>query len=147
MTGPRTAGARGWTAGELALMAAAGPWALLVWTGRVSLLTGAEQADVFTCGRVAGSLILAGALLLVMWRSPASSPAGWLLAAFASWTILLWLPALVAAWSTEHGLGFRLVHTVLAVTSIGFGLLLGRVARRVLRHPRRQLSAPVRRPT
>ncbi len=117
-------------------MTAAGLWALFVWIGRVSLLTAAERADALTWTRVVGSLLLGGALLLVAWRSPANAPAGWLLAGVAAWTILLWLPSLVTVWWREHGVGFRLVHTVLAVTSIGFGLLLGRLARRVLLPPR-----------
>ncbi len=142
-----TVSSRGWSSGDLRLMAAAGLWALLVWSGRVSLLTGAERAEAFTWGRVAGSLLLASALLVVAWRSSASSPAGWLLAAFASWMVLLWLPSLLAVWSTDQSVGFRLVHSVLAVTSISFALLVGRLARRVLQHPRRPLSPPARPPT
>lgn len=63
----------------------------------------------------------------------------WVLRGFALWVTYEWVTLLWNVWhdhSQGHGLGFKMVHTVLAVVTIAFAGLAWRVIDRVRRrHP------------
>jgi hypothetical protein len=59
-----------------------------------------------------------------------------LLRAFAIWTIYVWVTRMWTIWRDNQSVGFKAVHTVLAVVSIGFAIagliVVSRVRRRQL---------------
>ena len=57
---------------------------------------------------------------------------GWILRAAAIWTIWVWGTRIWNIWGDDHGLGFKVVHTVLAAVSIAFAVALLRIARRYM---------------
>jgi hypothetical protein len=61
-----------------------------------------------------------------------------LLRAFAIWTIYVWVTRMWNIWRDDQSVGFKAVHTVLAVVSVAFAIA-GLVV--VSRVRRRQLSA------
>jgi hypothetical protein len=53
-----------------------------------------------------------------------------LLRAFAVWTVYIWVTLMWNIWHDHtkgHGIGFKLVHTVLAIISIAFAVAAWRV--------------------
>jgi len=66
----------------------------------------------------------------------------WLLRAFALWTIYIWATLMWNIWHDHtkgHGLGFKLVHTVLAIISVTFAVAAWRVVTAV-RAKRREVA-------
>lgn len=60
----------------------------------------------------------------------------WLLLAAAGWTLWVWGTRIVnILGEDDHSAGFKLVHSLLALVSVGFGLALGWVGLRLRRHP------------
>ena len=59
-----------------------------------------------------------------------------LLRAFAIWTIYVWVTRMWTIWRDNQSVGFKAVHTVLAVVSVGFAIagliVVSRVRRRQL---------------
>jgi hypothetical protein len=56
--------------------------------------------------------------------------------AFAIWTIYVWVTRMWNIWRDHapgHGTGFKLVHTVLAVVSVGFAIAALAVVARIRR--------------
>jgi ABC-type nickel/cobalt efflux system permease component RcnA len=61
-----------------------------------------------------------------------------LLRAFSIWTVYVWVTRLWNIWGDDQGIGFKLVHTVLAVVSVAFAVACWVVVSRVRR---RRLAA------
>jgi hypothetical protein len=59
-----------------------------------------------------------------------------LLRAFSIWTIYVWVTRMWTIWRDTQSVGFKLVHTVLAVVSVGFAIaalvVVSRVRRRAV---------------
>lgn len=88
-------------------------WTLIAWGGRIGLLTSDEGVGAWI--RIGGSLFLglfAAATLVIPQLASARKPA---LISFSVFTVVLWARSLVVNWSGEGTLGFKLVHTVLAL--------------------------------
>ena len=56
-----------------------------------------------------------------------------LLRAFSIWTVYVWVTRMWTIWRDDQSVGFKLVHTVLAVVSIGFAVACWIVVSRVRR--------------
>ncbi len=111
----------------------AGGWTLVVWGTRIPLLEpDATSADIVRIGvgLGVGLMLLLAAAQLPKWAPRITA---WLNVAFAFVMIFLWLPSLISVWSTDYDMGFRLVHTVLAGVSMGFGVVLAQRAQDVFR--------------
>jgi hypothetical protein len=54
----------------------------------------------------------------------------WIIRAAAIWTLYVWVTRMWNIWRDDHGVAFKLVHTVLAVVSIAFAVAIWRVATR-----------------
>ena len=109
--------------GRLVLVAA-GLWQLASWGGRISLLTGAEAADPWTWYRVVGGLATGLGVLLVAvaWRlrrRPIALGVVWayLVVALATWGRSMWV-----VWSEPNTAAFRVVHSLLAITTWALGV-------------------------
>lgn len=112
-------------------------WTLLVWTTRIrniwtddSLTTSGQVwrtvlAGVFT----AFAVVTIGAWLRARGSTDTSSRLlpPWI-RAFAVWTIAVWSIRAVQIGGADHGFGFKVVHTVLAVVSVALALWADRVA-------------------
>jgi hypothetical protein len=117
-------------AGRLALVAA-GIWQFVSWGGRISLLTDAEAVDPWNWFRIGGSLAVGAAVLAVgigLVRRP-------VVAIVITWAYLLvglatWSRSLFGVWSEPNTLGFRLVHTALALATWTLGVVAVAVVRR-----------------
>jgi hypothetical protein len=62
-----------------------------------------------------------------------------LLRAFSIWTVYVWVTRMWNIWRDDQSVGFKLVHTVLAVVSVAFAVACWVVVSRVRR---RRLAAP-----
>ena len=91
-------------------------WAALTWGTRIGLLTDVEVADPVTWLRVGGSLLTAvlAAVVLLLRRSPLARLG---VVVYALWAVGTWGTSLVDVWTDPHPMGFRVVHTVLAVVT------------------------------
>lgn len=104
----------------------AGGWTLLIWGGRIGLLTGAERSDVASWFRIGGSITFGVTFVLLailMWRT--ESPSGW--SAPASWAYLafnvaVWLPSVLRVVPGDASPVFKTVHVVLAVISLAIAV-------------------------
>jgi hypothetical protein len=56
-----------------------------------------------------------------------------LLRAFAVWTLWIWGTRIWNIWGDDHGVGFKVVHTVLALVSVAFAIAAWIVVSRVRR--------------
>lgn len=65
----------------------------------------------------------------------------WLLLAAAAWTAWVWLTRLGIVLNDDNSTGFRVVHGVLIVVSLGFAAALGVVGVRMLRETGSQEDA------
>ncbi|NNC75076.1 MAG: hypothetical protein HKN93_06140 [Acidimicrobiia bacterium] len=105
--------------------ALAGVWTLLIWGSRVRLLTGDEAAKTDVWIRIITSLVLGAAVLAMALLARADGPARWgvgVVWAFAGWMALVWVSSAFNVFVNEHSSAFRIVHTVLAVVSIGLAV-------------------------
>lgn len=102
-------------------------WALISWGGRIGLLTGPESAELVTWLRIVGSLataaLAAGALAFdASWARPVA----WL---YAGTAVAIWSTSLASVWADgSNSIAFKLVHTALAVVSLGLAALAIRAA-------------------
>jgi hypothetical protein len=65
-----------------------------------------------------------------------SRRAAWVLVALCAWTLYVWITRLVIMSGQDESTGFKVVHGVLAVISIAFGLAAGWIGvRRLRREP------------
>ena len=106
-------------------------WTLLVWTSRIRNVLADD--DLSTAGRAwrvgaAVLFVVLGAAYAVAWRR--SSPrVDTLLAVLVAWTIGWWSIRGIGILLDDHDVGFKVVHTVLMVISIGLAMWAWRVRR------------------
>lgn len=114
-------------------MLVAGLWTLVVWGTRIPLLEAdAAVTDWLRIGLGLGAGLALGLSALRYSRVPDRVRA-WINVAFAFAMIVLWLPSLLSVWTNDHSLGFRVVHTLLAAISMGFGVALAQRAQDTFR--------------
>jgi hypothetical protein len=91
------------------------------------LLTGSERADLANWLRIGGSIGFGLTLLLLamlMWLT--ESPSGW--SEPAAWgflvsNIAIWVPSVLRVVAGDDSAGFKGVHVVLAIGSVGLAAL------------------------
>ena len=66
-----------------------------------------------------------------------SRRAAWTLVALCIWTLWVWITRLSIIFGQDQSVGFKVVHTILAIGSIAFGLAAGWIGLRSLRSARR----------
>ena len=117
-------------------------WTFLVWTTRIANIW--RDADLATGERWGRTLlavsftVLAIAAGVALWRRLLQATVV-AVGALAAWTIAVWAVRGVGILAGDHDPGFKAVHTVLAVVSIGLALLAWREIRR---ETRREASGP-----
>ena len=112
-----------WTVGAFAA------WTLFVWVGRVRNVW--ADASLDTAGKVGRSALALSfvvlALPVLVWavRRRAAIPAAmrYVVVALAAWTTGVWVVRSAGIWVHDHPVGFKVVHTVLAVISITLAAL------------------------
>ena len=62
-----------------------------------------------------------------------SRRAAWTLIALGAWTLWVWLTFMWIIGHQDHPMGFKVVHGIIAVGSIAFGLAAARIGYRALR--------------
>ena len=62
-----------------------------------------------------------------------SRRAAWVLIALCAWTLYVWISRIVIMSGQDESTGFKVVHGILAVISIAFGLAAGWIGLRRLR--------------
>lgn len=108
-------------------------WTFFVWTTRIANIWRDEALDtgekVGRTGLALSFTLLAIAVVVTLWRR---LPQASLLAvgALAAWSVAVWVVRDVRILFTDHEIGFKVVHTVLAVVSIALAALAWREARR-----------------
>ena len=114
-------------------------WTAVVWVGRIRNVVGDDE---LTAGARTWRLVVAIVFLVLaalvatlplgLWhRRPLGSPR--LVAVFCLWTIVFWTVRGGGLLFGDHDVGFKVVHTVLALASIGLAGALHRVDREVAR--------------
>jgi hypothetical protein len=68
--------------------------------------------------------------------------AAWVLIALCAWTLYVWITRIFIMAGQDESTGFKVVHGVLAVISIAFGLAAGWIGLRRLRAGNGKPSAP-----
>jgi len=118
-------------------------WTTFVWTTRIANIwrDGALDAGekLGRTGLALSFTLLAMAVLVTLWRRP-----GWAsqvaVGALAGWSVAVWVVRDARILVADHEVGFKVVHTVLAVVSIVLAVLAWREARRDAR--RQAAGAP-----
>jgi hypothetical protein len=108
-------------------------WTFFVWTTRIGNIW--RDADLDTgekvgrTGLAASFTLLAVAVVVALWRG---SPRARLVTvgALAGWSTAVWVVRDARILVADHEVGFKVVHTVLAVVSIVLSVLAWREARR-----------------
>jgi hypothetical protein len=123
-------------------------WTFLVWTTRIANIW--RDADLDTGERWGRTLlavsftVLALAAAVALWRRLGQATVV-AVGALAAWTIAVWVVRGIGILAADHDLGFKVVHTVLAVVSIVLAAMAWRETRRETRREaaRPATSAPV----
>ena len=109
-------------------------WTFFVWTTRIGNIW--RDADLDTgekVGRTGLALsftVLAVGVLVALWRgSPRARTVA--VGALAAWSTAVWVVRDARILVADHEVGFKVVHTVLAVVSIVLSVLAWREVRRV----------------
>jgi hypothetical protein len=109
-------------------------WTLFVWTTRIANIWRDEALDggekVGRTGLALSFTLLALAVVVTLWRrvERASLVA---VGGLAAWSVVVWVVRDARILVADHEVGFKVVHTVLAVVSIALAALAWREARRV----------------
>jgi hypothetical protein len=123
-------------------------WTFLVWTTRIANIW--RDADLDTGERWGRTLlavsftVLAIVAAVALWRRVGQATVV-AVGTLAAWTIAVWVVRGIGILAADHDLGFRVVHSVLAVVSIALAVLAWRETRRETRRKaaRPATSAPV----
>jgi hypothetical protein len=67
-----------------------------------------------------------------------SRRAAWTLVALCVWTLWVWITRMWNILGQDQSMGFKVVHTILAIGSIAFGLAAGWIGFRALRSRNRE---------
>jgi hypothetical protein len=112
-------------------------WSLYVWSTRIKNATG---DDTLSSGGRAFSVVLslsfiafavAAAVVAVRaWSRPLARAEALVLRAFVGWTVLVWVIRIPMIAVDSHSVGFKVVHAVLGLISIGLAVLVWRSTRR-----------------
>jgi hypothetical protein len=109
-------------------------WTFFVWTTRIGNIW--RDADLDTgekVGRTTLALsftLLAVGVVVALWRGSGRARLV-AVGALAAWSTGVWVVRDVGILAADHEVGFKVVHTVLAVVSIVLSALAWREARRV----------------
>jgi hypothetical protein len=108
-------------------------WTLLVWSTRFGTIwSDDELTTAGKVGRTALALtftLLALAVAAALWRSVVAADLRRPVGALAGWTTIVWIVRAVQIVAGDHDTGFKVVHVVLAVVSIGLSVLAVRSLR------------------
>ncbi len=111
-------------------------WTFFVWTTRIGNIW--RDADLDTgekIGRTGLALsftLLAVAVVVALWRGSERTRLV-AVGALAAWSTAVWVVRDVSILVADHEVGFKVVHTVLAVVSIVLSALAWREVRRATR--------------
>jgi hypothetical protein len=121
-------------------------WTFLVWTTRIANVW--RDADLDTGERLGATLLalsftgLAIVVVVTLWRRlPQATVTA--VGALAAWTAGVWIVRGAGILVADHDLGFKAVHTVLAVVSILLAALAWRESRRLSRPLPTAATVPV----
>lgn len=107
-------------------------WSFFVWTTRIANIWRDDALDTGEkLGRTGLALsftLLALAVLVALWRR-ARAASLVAVGALAAWSVVVWVVRDVRIVLADHDVGFKVVHTVLAVVSIVLAVLAWREAR------------------
>lgn len=98
-------------------------WTLLIWTGRLGLAwstTGTTASKVVATAPVVVFVALGVVAITLVLRNRSGALSGrdrTVVLAIAAWTIVYWLVRLPFVWFDGRSVGFKAVHTALAVLS------------------------------
>jgi hypothetical protein len=67
-----------------------------------------------------------------------SRKAAWTLVALCVWTLWVWITRVWIIAGQDQSMGFKVVHTILAIGSIAFGVAAGAIGFRALRSRARE---------
>ena len=111
------------------LAALAAVWQFASWGGRVSLLTegGADRWDWIRIGTGVGLGVFLA--VVALWKDVSFDFTEKVASSYLLLSILVWGRSSLAVWSEPNTLSFRLVHTVLALVALFFGVALVRAVR------------------
>lgn len=115
---------------RIQVLAAAGAiWQVVSWGGRVSLLTEAG-ADRWDWIRIGTGLLLAVFLAVVaLWKDASFDFQQKVASSYLFLSIIVWGRSVLNVWSESNTLGFRLMHTALALVTFSLGVALVRAVR------------------
>lgn len=121
-------------------------WTLVVWVSRIRNVFGDEDLDAFDrtwrTGVAVVFIVFALATAIALWRhrkGAFSAGAARLLATFVAWTVAFWVVRGTGILlDGNHDAGFKAIHTVLAVVSIGLAAL---ALRGGVRRPARSVAS------
>jgi hypothetical protein len=118
------------------LLGALGVWTVFVWGNRLS---NAWSSTTESTGAKVVSTVLAvsflafalGALVVLVrwWSSPPPAGVATFVAAFAGWTLVVWVVRMVAIAVGDHGAAFKIVHVALGLVSIALAVGATRAVR------------------
>ncbi len=118
--------------------AVASIWTFIAWGNRIGLLTGDEASDPWTWIRVGGSLlfglVLAGIAVLLRRGRPIAPWMRWVFIGFGMLMLIIWFRSSASVLSGDESVAFKTVHIVLALISVGLGIVLTGLG---IRSPRR----------
>jgi hypothetical protein len=111
-------------------------WTVFVWGNRIanawSSTTETTSAKVISTLLAASFLALAAGGVVVLarsWARPVTQAARNFLTAFAAWTVAVWCVRIVGIGLADHGAGFKVVHVVLGLISMGLAVAVVRSVR------------------
>lgn len=112
------------------LAAASAVWQFISWGGRVSLLgeAGATRWDWIRIGTGVGLGVLLA--VIALWKDATLDFQEKVASSFLFLTIIVWGRSLLNVWSETNTLGFRLIHTVLALVTFFLGVALVKAVRK-----------------
>lgn len=117
-------------------LAALCAWTVFLWGNRISNAWGGDET---TSAKVISTLLAASFLLFAIgglvvlvrsWSAPLGQAAANFLLVFAGWTVVVWTVRIVGIAISDHGVGFKVVHAVLGLISIGLAIGAVRAIRR-----------------
>ena len=112
-----------------------GLWTIAVWISRLRLIE--DGATVWAHSRIYVSMAFGlGLLALTVARRPlVHRTAVVFMLMYGIWMVVAWVPSLINVLGSSRSASFQIVHTALAVGSLGSGALVASVARRLALYP------------
>ena len=111
-------------------------WTLYVWITRISnaagdaaLSAGGKAFSIGLSSTFVGLALAGGVVAVRSWSRPRTSGERALLTVFAAWTTVVWLIRVPMIALADHVVGFKVVHAMLGIISIGLAALVWRSTR------------------